>query len=305
MSSTDTAAVEVAADLGRRLADTASEGVEWMGVQPDHVLARIVRDDERLVVEDHEKLAETPRECSGDAVLHTAAAFASYVDRLADQRTTLWADIQPRENTLPTITAVFNDHTGADEPGWRDHRAQLAVQWHEDWTAWIQASGRTMPKKDFAAFLMDHAHNIDVQTGEDGEPRTKLSDLMMAVTTLNVQKTVNYDSSVQVVGGAVSFTYEEKLGQNTSRGNTLKLPERIYLQLWPFAGAPDDEPAYEVEAVLGFDVDDRGGILLGWKILRVQQTVRLAWERVAATVADLITSDEVLMLQGAAPAKLR
>jgi len=280
-------------DLARRATAAEAEGITWIGERPDHIVARVLRDDEHLVVQDHEAMAEVPRRSRGTATLRDGASFAAYVNRLRTSRTTAWANVRPVGGGVPTITAVFNDHDAAEasgEAGWRDHTARLEVQLDDDWKAWVGASGQMMSQRDFAQFLLDHVHNID---GTDGD----VGKVMMAVLKFRAQRKVDYESHVNLTNGQATFAYVETVGQEKSRGS-VTLPEDITVNLFPFAGATEAEQAFPVKALLRYDAAG-DGLKLGYKLVRPDKTLTEAWDRLAGEVAALIP--DVPMLQGVAP----
>jgi uncharacterized protein YfdQ (DUF2303 family) len=292
----DGEAVEAVALLTQRAA--SSEGVEFADADvavPLGVHVRVVDHHQRVERLDLEALHPTPREQRGAAQLHDGPSFAAYVNRLHTESTTLWAIPPEGKVGAGRITAVFYDHTG-DTPGWRDHRAELAVRLDPDWLDWMRIDGALVEQKVFAQFLLDHQHNI-------GAPPP--NQLMPAVLQFSAARNAQYESSVNLDNGQVRLVYVEEVKNNSKGKQTAVLPQVITLGLFPFAGALADEPAWPVEAHVRYEIPHDGGALkIGVKLTRPDHVVRQAWDRLCAQLRDEIP-EQVLLLQGPAPSALR
>jgi uncharacterized protein YfdQ (DUF2303 family) len=292
--SVEEGAVEAIEDLTRRVYE--STPVELPGAYPVAVAARVMRNDERIQTLDLEHLEAQPREHHGNAVLHDGPSFAAYVNRLADERTTMWARQVPGGSTKPSITAIFNDHRDSGQAGWRDHTATLDIDYDPDWKDWREADGKEMPQKDFAQFLLDHAHTLGQQD---------IGKLMLAVTKFRASRDTKYSSAVNLTNGEVTFTFEEQIKNDTKGAQTVTLPEKITIESFVFAGATEATQATVVEAFLRYEVPrDPGPLRIGYKLIRPDKAEREAWDVVCAQI-DEATPDEVPLLQGTAPAALR
>lgn len=287
---------------------------------PEAVAVRVVRQDERIETTDLEKLEPGPREQRGTAKLHDDRSFAAYVNRLKTPATTMWAN-DLSDTSLPTVTAVFNDHTGAVAevavrpssegedsdreptvlrggnaayPGWRDHTAQLQVTYDEDWRDWRDADDKLMPQKAFATFLLDHQHTLGAE---------QFGQVMKAVSEFRSMRNVKHQSTVDLRTGVHTFTFEE---QNAgSQQWVVQLPDKIVIRTWVYAGGDDEAQKVDVEALLRYQEpgDAKGSLQLAYKIVRPAAVEREAWRRIVADIAA--TVPDVPMLQGAAPAALR
>lgn len=284
----DATAVNAAAELGRRLADSGRQGRVAVdpAVADESVTIFQLRTDEHTEVVDVEKFLDSPRRSRGSAAVHDPASFAAYVSRLAphDTATSLWADDQRR-----TITAVFNDHSSTDEAGWRDHTATLTVRVDVDWSAWAAKNGALIGQVAFGEFLEEQLHAIV-------DPPA--ADLVAIATTLTAKRNLTFESSVRLQSGDVAFEYREETQAKATKAK-LEVPERFTIQLSPFVGAT----SVKVQARLRYRIGP-DGLRIGYKLTRPDIAEREAFERIVAQIVEG-TPEGVPMLLGTAPAALR
>jgi uncharacterized protein YfdQ (DUF2303 family) len=282
----DAAAIEAAADLGRRGAEAQRIGIvtDDLAVN-DTLLARVIRDDESVEVRDLEHYLAAPRTARGKATLHDPASFAAYVTRLADaDETTLWADDKARK-----IVAVFNDHWNIGT-GWRDHTATLAVRVDPDWEAWTAADGKRMAQAGFGEFLEDHLASII------DPPAAVLLELAM---TLVAKRSLAFESSARLQSGDVGFAYREETAASAGKKGTLEIPETFLIKVAPFVGS---DPV-EVLARLRYRISG-DGLQLGFKLDRPDLREAEAFAFIVGLVRAGVPT-EVPILFGTAPESLR
>lgn len=286
-------AVDAAAELGRRSAEEMVVAVDTGHDKLDtSVLIRLRRDDETVDVQDLERKLPAPREAKGKASFHDPASFATYVSQFetrttrAEGRTTVWADDQAR-----SVVAVFNDHSSADLPGWRDHTANYSVRVDPDWAAWTGRNKKLMSQLDFGEFLQDQAHTIV-------DPSA--AEMHMIATTLTAQRNLSFESAVRLQSGDVEFVYREDTKAQVGKGKgTVEIPERFTIRVAPFVGV---EPV-EITARLRWRITPEG-LGIGYILQRPDIAERIAFETILAGItADL--PDSVPVLLGTAPAALR
>ena len=287
MTYTD-AAIEAAAELGRRAAEAQTIDIDTVDAALNStVLARMKRNDELLVIEDLEKYLPEPRTRRGRASLHDPSSFAAYVSRLHDpDATTVWADDKARR-----VVAVLNDHdTALDTAGWRDHRIQLDIRVDPDWEAWTQANGKLMPQMMFGEFLEDHlAAIID-------PPAAVLMDIAM---TLVAKRGLSFEASSRLQSGDVGFTYREETTAKAGSKGTLEIPEQFRIRVAPFIGSDPIEIAARLRYRITGD-----GLMLGYRLDRPDLRELEAF----GFIVDLIRTglpQEVPLLLGTAPEPLR
>lgn len=275
--------VEAAADLGRAAA--AAQAIELETGDPaldSSLFLRVARTNETVVITDLERVLSAPRCPRGGAVLHEADSFVTYVTRLGSDHTTVWCNDSER-----SVTAIFNDHHGS--PGWRDHRATLKVQLDEDWKAWTSKDGLLLSQATFGEFLEDQAHTIaDPPAGE----------LLAIATTLTARRNINFESSVRLSTGDISFGYTEETQAKASKGK-LDVPERFTVRMPPLRGAE----AISISARLRYRFNAEG-FRIGYRLQRPDIAEQEAFDEIVAKIVNGIPST-IPVLTGAAPEPLR
>lgn len=286
----DSTAVEAAADLGRRLAETGRQG--RVAVDPaagdESVTVFQLREDERAEVVDVEKYLDQPRRWRGHAAMHDPVSFAAYVTRLhaAEKATSLWADDKSR-----TIAAVFNDHEPIKGPGWRDHTATLTVRVDTDWQSWINNNGKLIPQVAFGEFLENQLHTIV-------DPPA--ADLVGIAKTLVGKRNLSFESSVRWESSDVAFEYrEETKAEAKAKAGKVEIPKSFKIRLAPFVGAT----AVEMVARLRYDIT-RECLSLGYQLTRPDRAEKEAFDRIVAQVGEN-TPEGVPVLFGTAPQPVR
>lgn len=289
MTSTDTQAptadgtVDAVAALAREAERAGHVTLTTGHSADDTVIVRVLTDSERLDVLDLEHVLDAPRRPRGSATLHDPSAFAAYVTRLDEDTTTVWADDQARR-----IVAVFDDHHTAS-PGWRQHRAELAVRVDPAWQAWRARDGKLTAQTDFGEFLEDHAPEIV------DPPAAVMVDV---ATTLVARRSLAFESSTRLTSGDVGFVYREETAAKAGGKGTLEIPSQFRVRMAPLVGA---DPV-EVTARLRYRISD-GGLQIGYRLHRPDLVEREAFDFVAAVVRAGIPP-HVPLLGGTAPAAL-
>lgn len=268
-------------------ASTDRPGVEWP-LQPNHVVAQILRPGDNLRVKDLERHLDEPVRARGDYTVFDAPSFVTLVTRLKDEQTTLWAHQPSTGAASPSITAVLNDAAGPESTsiGWRDHRAQLVVKVDPDWKAWADIDSKARSQVDFAEFINDHLHNI-VDPPAAG--------LVGAITTFNVKRNVTFSQAVNLRTGEQEFTWQER----DEDAGKVKLPTELTIRVRPYFGA---EPV-DLVVALRHRVSREGGLSIIAVRIRPDLAEEQAWTYVTGQIGEQLP--DVPMLQGSAPASLR
>lgn len=277
---------EQIAELAHRAANTEAPEPYVLGGDTS-IIVRTVRNDENIRTIDLEKLLVEPRRARGTATITDPADFISYVNRLRDDRTTVWADEKTRR-----ITAVFNDHADAADgsAGWRDHTASLAMQIDPDWTEWMDVDGKLGSQEWFANFLEDHARTI---VSPDAATMFEVARGFQARTNSAFSRAIRVDNGdVQL-----TWTEETEAKVNSATKGTLEVPQLFTVRLAPFVGVP----ASEVTARLRWRLRD-GTLGIGFSLLRPDLVMREAFQDVLSTIRDAVDSTPVLL--GSAPQPL-
>lgn len=273
-------AAQVIADAVRRGEQVASE-VQVLEVNEpaDSLLARVLRADERVEVTNLEHYLGNPRRATGNAQLYDGGDFSAYVNRLAGDATTVWAD---EDNGR--FVAVFNDHTDPGIPGWRDHVATLLLKNDPEWTAWLRTDGVWLSHGKFAEFLQDRASSII-----SPDPAAVLE----IVLDFKAHRKADFDGEVDLDHDTVRFSYTEELKQKTNSG-TVELPRELHVRLAPYLGmAP-----VEMVASIRWDVD-REGMKFGYRIHRPDLVKRAAFAQLRNEIEEGVAPRPVFL--GATP----
>lgn len=270
----------VAADMARRA--TAAGAIPVEDVQAGLVV-RLRRTDEVIDTVDLEKHLYSPLAPRGAAVHADPAGFANYVRRLANEHTTVWADVDQNR-----ITAVFNDHATADEAGWRDHTATLRAQLDDEWTAWAERSGKMAGQEVFAEFVEEHYSAIDGAAKVDGKTGPSAADMLEIATTFQARRSAQFERATRLQSGDVQLRWTETTTATAGTKGTLDVPQWFAIKVRPYRGV---DPV-TVVCLLRYRI--REGLLsIGYQMHRRDEILRDAF----ATLTDTVATG----LGGAAP----
>lgn len=246
------------------------------------LVARVVRQDERIEVLDLEHILAAPNGCRGDAALYAPQDFISYVNRLRSPATTVWADPDRGQ-----IIAVFDDHTDATTPGWRRHRATLVARRDPEWEAWVRGSGRLTSQEEFAEFIEDHMLAVS-----DPDPATMLE----LATSFQARRNASFERGTRLQSGDVQLRWVETTTATAGSKGHLEVPERFRIRVAPYLGV---DPV-ELDARLRWRIND-GHLRIGYALHRPDLAEQEAFDRIRALVAEAVQADLHL---GEAPAQL-
>lgn len=269
--------VQSAAELGRQSAHAAM-ALPYELAPDTSVVVRTVRVDERIDTTDLERLLAAPRRARGMVVLHEPADFATYVQRLENAATTVWAD-----DTSLQVTALFNDHT-PDSAGWRDHTAVLEIRRDPDWQAWLARDGHLGGQTEFAEHLEDQARVIV-------EPDA--ATMLEVATSFQARRNASFSRGARLDNGDVQLAWNEETTASAGASGRLEVPRQFTLRLAPFVGVPP----VDVVARLRYRLKD-GRLGIGYKLDRPDMAERNAFVDIRATIANTITAPVV---SGTAP----
>lgn len=276
---TEAAAIE---DIARRAnARTLNEPVDGAG----RLHAEILREDERLVVEDLERYLDQPVRARGTAVLHDPKDFAAYVVRLHDSaHTTVWADVQ-----AGTVIAVLDDHSEGFGAGWRSHTVVLKLRTDADWTHWTKLDGQLLGQLAFAQHIEDGIHCITDPSG---------AEMLEVATSLQATRKAGFSSAKNIQNGDVQMTWHEETDAKAGKSGQLEVPRAFTVQITPWLGCP----SIDVEARLRYTIDG-GQLRIGYALRRPDLVKQEVFESVVRSIADDLP-DGVPVLQGTAPSAL-
>lgn len=264
----------VVANLGRD-AERAN-AVPFEDVEAGRV-ARVLNADERLEVYDLEGVLERPRACRGDVTVWEPADFVSYVNRLGSASTTVWAD--PDRGS---VTAVFDDHTDATTPGWRRHRATLAVRPDPEWSEWAGRNNRLGSQEDFAEFVEEHLTAIVAVNPGDPEA----ADMLEVSRTFQAHRSASFERGTRLQSGDVQLRWVETTSASAGSKGHLEVPERFTVQLSPYLGVAP----VNVVCRLRYRIND-GQLRIGYSMHRPDLVQQEAFDRIRAIVAEGVKAD--------------
>lgn len=274
---------EVIADLARRAYAAAHPEAYELEGDTETLVVRVVRHDETVKVLDLEPKLGAPRRPTGSATLFDPADFADYVNRLSDEKTTVWG-----HEERASFVAVFNDHVG-HEAGWRDHSATLQLQPDPEWQSWMQFDGKWFGQTDFAEFLEDHAAAII-----DPAP----ADFLEVATTFKAHKKAEFASKVDLTTTDLQLTYNEETTAKTTRAGQIEVPRRFVVSLAPFLGTIPRE----LSARLRWSIEG-GQLSIGFKLHRPDLVKRDAFADIRTMIGDQLSGEPypVPVLLGSRP----
>ncbi|PXY27412.1 DUF2303 family protein [Prauserella muralis] len=253
------------------------------------LVVRTRRHDERIDVTNLEEFLPEPTRNRGAVVLYDVGDFAAYVQRLADDHTTVWG-----EESRSRFTAVFNDHADYNRPGWRDHSAELRLLDDPEWQAWLATDGRWFNQFDFAEFLEDRAATI-----VDPDP----ADFLEVASSFKAHKKAEFSSAVNLTTTDLQLTYNEET-KTTTKSGQIEVPRRFTVALSPFLGLPP----VNIPARLRYSVSD-GQLSIGYRLHRPDLARRNAFADIRQTLANELAATDgdfvVPVMLGQAPGSLR
>lgn len=234
---------------------------------------------EHVDVRTHEALLAAPHRQRGLTNVTSVDSFTRLTNRLGDENTVVFADLQRR-----SLTSVLNY-----EGGWGDHRIAYSTLPSPEWEKWTAADGKWMNQRAFAELLQDLRHTI---TDPDA------ADIVQIARTFTATKSARFESGVRLQSGDVQFSYvEETRAKSGPSGGTVEVPEEITLTLPIFR---DSDVPSVVDLEFRYDASE-DGLKLGYRILRRDEVVEAAWnglvtrarEAVVASVVDGPAPDPV------------
>lgn len=272
----------VVADVARRAAEAGA--ITFEDVETGLVV-RLHRHDEAIDVLDLERFLPDPRSVRGSANVTHPASFVGYVNRLADPRTTVWAD-QPGNR----VTAVFNDHGGALAGGFRDHSAVFTPERDPDWLAWKERDRRLGTQESFAEFLEEHYGEI---------VRPDAATMLEIASTFQAKRSASFERATRLQSGDVQLRFSEETSATAGSKGHIEVPTVFVVALTPYVGV---DPV-EVTARLRYRIKEGGQLGIGYAFHRPEEIERKAFEDLVTLVRSGLR-EEIPVLYGPAPRAL-
>lgn len=174
----------------------------------------------------------------GTARAQTLASFIALVDRHKTANSAIFADTSWR---APSFTAVIDYHqVEGTEPDNGKHRIAYQFPVSEEWSAWVDANGKTMTQGDFAAFLEDRIRELasptDFEKSElERDYQTRIATpavLMQLSRGMQVHVEARVKDVRNLQNGTAAIQFEET--HRDADGKALEVPGLFLLQVAPF-----------------------------------------------------------------------
>lgn len=246
---------------------------------------RPYRITENGTVESLEGFLPAPVSTRADVEVYDAASFLAYVNRFADEGSTIFGD-----KVANKFTAVLDYHVPT-AARWGRHRIGLALRPTRQWQLWMAHHRKPMNQAAFAQFLEDNIPDIAEPDG---------ADLVEIARTLQGKKSVVWESNIlRQTDGSYRFVYAEDV-QGTTHREDLKIPDQFKLVLQPIEGA---EPV-AVDARFRFRVEEGGKLSLWFDLVRPEDILERAFEDTRTQIGGGLVKP-LILLAGPAPAASR
>lgn len=210
-----------------------------------------------------------PLHADGTVKLHDAASFIKYLKRQAakNERTSIYANMRAAQ---PEFVAVLDDHAGRDTPGWRQWRAEYAIEFSPEWKAWTAQNGEGKAfagTTAFAKFIEDNAPDIT-------EPPAAVMQEIALNFRINTE--VQFASAQRLQDGHVELIYNHLVDGHSrgAGGNKIGIPERFRIQVPVWAGL--SAKLYEIEARFRYRLRD-GKLTLWYELVRPHKVLDAAF----------------------------
>jgi uncharacterized protein YfdQ (DUF2303 family) len=222
-----------------------------------------------------ERLMVAPVRTRATARFDDASSFLSYVKARKENRSIVTA------NEANKVVKAILDYHSERGAAFGEHTAELQLKATDEWAIWTAASGKRMGQNAFAEFIENNLPDIADPTG---------AEVLEVAKNLQIDKKVNFLSSVRLQDGNREFTFQEAQEATSAKG-TVRVPETFTVGLAPFLGASK----YSLTARLRFRMVE-GKLELWFDLLRPHKVVEDAFNNV---VAALEAGLSVEILRGA------
>ncbi len=273
MSTPDLNALELHSELGSTVAEVINLAASVVAAQQQLEIAdtpaTILPPGYTLTL--HPELRERPRRTARTYSAHTVDSFIDYVNRYADEDTTVFIDLA-RERATAIID--YDAPTAPADNGarWGAHRAAYDFPRTNEADDWLRLNGRAMTQQEFALFIEQHLPEI---VEPDGATMLEIALSLQAKTSVEFAKAARLDN------GQVQFQYRETIDGSAGPQGNIQIPSEFKLGLQLFKGGA----AYELAAKLRYRIKE-GQLVMWYDLIRPQRAI----EDAITTVAEQIRS---------------
>jgi uncharacterized protein YfdQ (DUF2303 family) len=271
------------AELARKAAQIAvvdiGNGISVLS-RPDHAGGVQVESLKRLI----DEWRTAPERRAGAAKLLTLESLIAFVNRHKDDGSVLFAAL---DGGSPSLSAVFDYHTLANEPRFCKHRAAYAFPISDEWKAWSASNAKAMSQGDWALFIEEHIAELASPHDQERTDYERLFSTTIAtpadLITLSRGMQVTVESKVRdfrtLASGEMEITYEEV--HKDGRGEKLIVPGLFIVSVPLFV----DAEKTRLVARLRYRKKD-SGIVWFYQFYRADAVVREAMRQDADKAAS-------------------
>lgn len=171
---------------------------------------------------DLEALRAVPRRRHGTVKVYSADSFVELYNQLVGaegERARVYAD-----EDQGALVAVLNDD--GIEPGWRDHRIELALRPTPEWTHWTSHQG-LHDQQYFAEAIEDGLKEIRVPSA---------AEMLELAQNFQASVGVKFKQGGRLADGRRQFTFEEDIQASAGEAGQITIPGEFVLEITPFVG---------------------------------------------------------------------
>lgn len=238
---------------------------------PDGPPVVVLNDADGSRVIDLADFASGPREmdCEVYETVYDPASFVRYMKRYGDPDRSLIRLDARTGRVKGTLNYLDNQ---AEAIGWRNHTVTLKCAATDELMAWERADEKLMTQDTFAEFVED---NQPVFIEPDAATMLELAQSMRGSVNVNWQK------AVQLSNGETKFEYIEDVEAKAGKRGDLTIPVTFRIGLRLYEGGE----RFPIDARLRWRVNS-GNLLIGYKMLRLEDVRRVAFDRITETITD-------------------
>lgn len=249
--------------------DTGVPGLMYVaGTTSDHGL-QVKEIDARTALEQSQPRPNRPK---GARQVSELLSFLDQLGRrpLTPGLSTLWGDY-----TEGIVTAVYNDHEGANG-GWRDDQLVLKLTPDFYWKKWQAISDNWYSQEEFGDHLEELLPTVI---------RPDQADLLEIVNSIRTSSSGKFESHIDRSTGSQNLTYTNDVTASAGTATrTLEVPSTITLLVRPWEGHVQP---YEIKAAFKLRVPG-GNLALSIKLQPTQELLRQSWADVVTKIVDTV-----------------